>query len=165
MDPRHVDTGLSAVGLPAALYLLCRIGRRVCALPIEHAGETMRPLPVEPMAGTPGFVRGAALIRGVPTPVVDLCAILGGAAAGAAQRFVTLRLGERSAALLVDEVIGVRRLAAAALAELPPLLAEGPEAAVAWLGAIDGALLLVLQAGRMVPDAVWEALDRRAGAA
>jgi purine-binding chemotaxis protein CheW len=36
----------------------------------------MRPLPIKPIAGTPGFVRGVSIIRGAPTPVIDLKALL-----------------------------------------------------------------------------------------
>jgi chemotaxis signal transduction protein len=36
----------------------------------------MRPLRIEPVGGTPGFVRGVSMIRGAPTPVVDLKALL-----------------------------------------------------------------------------------------
>jgi len=43
-------------------------------------------------------------------------------------------------------------------ATLPPLLAHAAEDAVAAVGALDGALLLVLRAGRLVPPEAWSAL-------
>ena len=51
--------------------LVVMVGARACAIPLDHVAETMRPLPIEPVAGTPGFVRGVSVIRGAPTPVVD----------------------------------------------------------------------------------------------
>jgi purine-binding chemotaxis protein CheW len=61
--------------------LLCRVRERLCALPLAHVVETMRPLPIEPLGGMPGFVQGIAIIRGAPVPVVDAGALLGSAGA------------------------------------------------------------------------------------
>jgi chemotaxis signal transduction protein len=47
-----------------------RVGSRICALRISYVHETMRPPPIEPVFGTPAFVRSVSIIRGVP--VVDL---------------------------------------------------------------------------------------------
>jgi purine-binding chemotaxis protein CheW len=132
--------------------LLCRARGRLCALPLAHVAEAMRPLPVEPVAGAPAFVLGLARIRGAATPVVDLGALLGAPGEPAATRFLTLRLGGRAAALAVEEVLGVRELGAAS-GPLPPLLAGAPAEAVAEVGALDGELLFVLEAGSLVPEA------------
>jgi len=78
-----------------------------CAVPITHVIETMRPLPVEPISGVPSFVQGISIIRGIPTPVVDLGAILG-TPGERPERFVTLRVGDRQVALSVNAVVGVR---------------------------------------------------------
>ena len=56
--------------------LVVMVGSRACAFPLHHVAETMRPLPIKPVAGTPGFVCGVSVIRGTPTPVVDLNALL-----------------------------------------------------------------------------------------
>src|ERR1700730_6787858 len=105
----------------ASRSLVVRVQTRVCAVPLMHVVETMRPLPVESITGMPSFVRGVSIIRGVPTPVVDLGAVLG-ALGGCAERIVTLRLGDRQVALSVDAVLGVRDLDLSAIHELPPLL-------------------------------------------
>ena len=57
--------------------LVFRFAGRIGAVPAELAVETMRPLPVEGLPAAPSFVAGVALIRGVPTPVVDLAALVG----------------------------------------------------------------------------------------
>lgn len=118
----------------------------------------MRPLPIEPLAGTPAFVLGLAIIRGLPTPVVDGARLVGGADAAPA-RFVTLKHGPRPAALAVGEVLGVRTLPAAALSDVPPLLRDASADVVASIGSLDAELLLVLETARLVPDAVWSAID------
>jgi purine-binding chemotaxis protein CheW len=56
--------------------LVVMVGARACAFPLHHVAETMRPLPIKHVAGTPGFVCGVSVIRGTPTPVVDLKALL-----------------------------------------------------------------------------------------
>jgi purine-binding chemotaxis protein CheW len=137
--------------------LLVRAGGRTCALPIAHVIETMRPLPVAPLSGTPPFVKGVAVIRGGAAPVVDLGAFLG-AGATAASRFVLVRCGARNAALAVESVIGVARFAGGE-ARATPLVAGACAGAVELLGALDQEMLLVLRAVAIVPEGVWRAVD------
>lgn len=139
--------------------LLFRVQSRLCALPIEHVIETMRPLPIEPLAGAPVAVKGMALIRGVPVPVVALAVLLDDAGEEHSARFVTVRTGKDQIALSVDSVLGVHRIAAASLLDLPPLLRDADNNIVSAIGAADAELLLVLNAARLVPDGLWNALN------
>jgi purine-binding chemotaxis protein CheW len=152
-----VGSGISS-DLSSGLAVLCRVGSVVCALPAEHVSETMRPLPVEPLAGMPPFIAGLAIVRGVPIPVVDLARLLGGSDPLRATRFVTIRIGDRHAAMAVDSVLGVRAVRADALHELPPLLGGAGADAVDAVGTLDANLVLVLRSARIVPPVVWEAL-------
>ncbi len=129
--------------------LIMTVGARRCALPVAHVIETMRPLPIEPVAAAPAFVLGVAVVRGAPVPVVDLAAMQGldGAEVG---RFVTVDAGGRTVALAVSGVVGVRPLDGVALHDPPPLLAE-ENPAIEVLGTLDGALLAVLRAARVIP--------------
>lgn len=139
--------------------LLCRARARLCALPLAHIVETMRPLPLEPLRGTAPFVRGVSIVRGVPIPVVDLGALLGLDDAASPTRLLTVRIGTRHVALAVEAVVGIREVEAETLKALPPLLGETSADAVAMLGALEGELLLILRAGRLVPDSTWDDLD------
>lgn len=56
--------------------LLVRFAAHTCALDLAQVVEIMRPLPIERVAGAPDLVRGLAVIRGVPVPVVGLPASL-----------------------------------------------------------------------------------------
>ena len=141
----------------ASRSLVVRVQTRVCAVPLMHVVETMRPLPVESISGVPSFVRGVSIIRGVPTPVVDLGAVLG-APGGTTERFVTLRLGDRQVALSVDAVLGVRDVGLSAIQELPPLLRGASKDVVEAIGTLDEQFLMVLRAGWELPDEVWQAL-------
>ncbi len=139
--------------------LICRVASRLCALSLKHVAETMRPLPVEAVAGMPQFVLGIAVIRGSPVPVVDGVRLL--VAAGEpskATRFVVIRVGERRVALAVGSVLGIRSLEAASLGGLPPLLGDANADVVAALGTLDSDLLLVLEGSRMLPASAWAAL-------
>jgi purine-binding chemotaxis protein CheW len=143
-----------------AASLVCRVGALLCALPLAHVGETMRALPAEPLAGVPSFVRGRAVVRGRPTPVIDAAVLLLDGA-GEARRFVTVSPGHRPFMLAVDDVVGVTTLPPGVAATLPSLLQTPRLAAVAAAGTLDGDLMLFLQAALLVPDDVWAAIDRR----
>jgi purine-binding chemotaxis protein CheW len=135
------------------------VGTRLCALPVEHVVEIMRPLPIEPMAGMAHFVMGLAVVRGLPIPVVDAAMLLGAANAGRAGRFVTLHVDGRRTALSVEEVLGVRELSTASLRELPPLLGDASAEIVSAIGTLDAELLVVLRAARILTEPVRTAID------
>jgi purine-binding chemotaxis protein CheW len=142
-----------AVASPAiGPSLLCRAATQWCALPIAQTREIMRPLPVEPIRGAPAFVLGLTTIRGQPTPVVDLSLLVSGARTPPT-RFIALRGLGRPLALATGEVLGVRTIPPASLAELPPLLQDVEF--IAGIGRLDAELLLVLQAGRLASNALW----------
>jgi purine-binding chemotaxis protein CheW len=151
--PRRAHDGVAS--------LVCRVATRICALPLDAVIETMRPLPVEPIAGAPAFIAGLAIIRGAPVPVVDAARLLG-AGGGRPGRFVTLRVAPRTVALAVDAVLGVRALPADRLSALPPLAGAVAAEVVAAVGMLDARLLVVLEAARLVPDAVFALVERAA---
>src|ERR1700761_6326777 len=80
----------AAAGPTTTMSLVFRAGALLCALHLDEVIETMRPLAVRPLAGTPAFVRGVTIMRGVPTPVIDVARLLGGEQADVA-RFVAVR--------------------------------------------------------------------------
>jgi purine-binding chemotaxis protein CheW len=142
-----------------APHLVARAGEKRLALRLGDVVEVMRPLPVSTLAGTPSFVLGAAIVRGSAVPVIDARALLGerpGSSPDA--RFVSLRTGERRTVLAVDAVLGVRTLDADSVPEMPPLLREAGQFVSQRLGTLDRDLLLVLDAGRLVPEAAWRAM-------
>lgn len=156
---RSLDGDSAAVSdADADSSLVCRVHGRLCALPLEQVVETMRPLPIESVAGAPRFVRGLAVIRGAPVPVVDVGWLLGDADSPGG-RLVTLSVGTRRVALAVDSVVGIRALPAGARHALPPLLSAGSSALVSEVGLLDAELLLVLQSSQLLSDLDWAALD------
>jgi purine-binding chemotaxis protein CheW len=139
--------------------LICRVDSRLCGIPLDYVTETMRPLPVEPLPGTPDFVTGVSLLRGEPVPVVN-ANMLFGTSTGRPTRLVAIESDGRHMALAVDSVVGIRSVGDDTLSELPPVLADTRSDAVASIGALDAELLLVLEKTRLVPDSVWKQLDR-----
>jgi len=142
----------------------------------------MRALPVSPVPEMPDFMLGLSMIRGAPVPVVDTARLVGVMQAARMplpgddndasvppgwqpdtgppppSRYIALALGGRSVALAVDDVIGVRNVPAEELADVAPLLDGVEDGFVRAIAALDHELLLVLRAGRLVPDAMWATL-------
>ena len=140
-------------------FLICRCNGWRCALPLEHVVETMRPLPVAPVAGAPDFVLGVAVVRGALAPVVDLTRVLGAQADTRPQRFVTLRVGARQVALALESVIGVVTLPAALIQDTPPLTRTAAPGAVASITTHDAELLAVIEGSRLLSDDAWRVLE------
>jgi purine-binding chemotaxis protein CheW len=145
--------------------LLLRCRSWLCSLPLSEVIETMRVLPLQPVAGAPPFVRGLSLVRGELVPVVELAALLGtGGPRGA--RLVIVKAGPdggRRLALEVDEVLRVVKLALGSEAGVAPLLSAALPAQVAALAALDGAALAVLSSASLLSEETWAALAPRSG--
>lgn len=150
---------------PGSGVLVLRTGRRTCAVPLAYVSEVMRPLPIESLAGAPAGVPGVAVVRGRAIPVVDLGILLddGVTTRPESARFVTLRVGHRAVALLVEAVRAIRTLAWGEFESLPPLWRGSHPPAVSALGVVDRELLLVLEAARLLPED-WAPPDRAGGA-
>lgn len=156
-------------GATSDQYLLFRSRSCLGALALADVREVMRPLPVERVAGTPCFVKGVAIVRGAPAPVVDAASLLSGeadeAAASPATRFVALKVGARTVCLAVDAVLDVRTLQRDDLQHSPPLLRQSGGELLPLIGALDQDLLIVLNAARLVPESVWTSIQHPATSA
>lgn len=139
--------------------VLVKTGSLTCALPLAAVIETMRPLPVTFVSGQPVFVRGLAVVRSAATPVVDLGHLVRGDGSAPVTRFVTVRTAGGVVALAVEAVLGLAHLEPSEVEQLPPLLRDAGQATVMALSTLDSSLLVVLDAARVVPDAVWRAVE------
>jgi purine-binding chemotaxis protein CheW len=137
--------------------LVFRAGSLLCALRLDDVIETMRPLPVRALAGTPAFVRGICVMRGVPTPVVDVARLLGGEQVEFS-RFVAVRTERGPVAFATGPVLGIRTVATGDATTGHAALLAGTGAAsplVAGIATIGAEPLMLLQSMRVVPDEVW----------
>jgi purine-binding chemotaxis protein CheW len=112
--------------------LVFRAGGYLCALDIERVVEIMRPLPVEPLAGTAPHLTGISVIRGEPVPVVDAAVLVGGE--HTVTRYITVKAGPGPVALAVESVLGVRSIPLSGRHDPPPSLASGLVTGVGVLG-------------------------------
>jgi purine-binding chemotaxis protein CheW len=142
------------------LALLVDVPGGVCAFPLDELVETMRPLPIEPLPDVPGFIRGLAIVRGTPVPVVELAALLGEGQGTPSRRWVTVRSGARTIALAVPRVIGMAEISKEQLAGMPPLLRSGRAELIEAVGTLDQQLMMTLCTARLVPDEVWRMIER-----
>ena len=113
------------------------------------------------LTAAPSFICGVSIIRGTPTPVVDLKALLENSENSPSYgRFVTLKLENRRVVVGVDSVVGLITLDSAQLGDLPPLLRDVNADLVESFGSRDAELLFVLRAARIVSDEVWSTLAK-----
>ena len=148
----HSDEGAGVVAL------IFRAGPLLCALDLDEIVETMRPLETRALAGTPSFVRGITVLRGVPTPVIDVSRLLGGAATTEQpDRYLAVRSERGAVALATGEILGIRTVEAEPTGGHPALLGGRSTRLVAGVGILGTEPLLLLQSMRAVPDEVWEA--------
>lgn len=141
--------------------LVVQTGARFCALPLEIVEEIMRPLPTESIPDMPPFLKGLAIVRGAPLPILDLAKLLGSTDCVPINRFVVVRLDSRRLAVAVESVPGLRELGCALLLSLARILDEADSPLIGAVGVSDQNLLFVLEAGRMVPDGLWQELESK----
>jgi purine-binding chemotaxis protein CheW len=141
--------------------LVFRSGQHLAAIGLEHVTEVLRPLPVEPLAGVPPYIQGLSVLRGQPVPVIDIGLLLGGdrATGRAVERFVGVRTGAQVSALAVDTVVGIHDVPMDLLHDLSSVTGS---VACAAVGTVGSEPLLLLQAGRVIPESVWDALQEAA---
>jgi purine-binding chemotaxis protein CheW len=107
----------------------------------------------------PRYVDGVAIIRGRTVPVIRLACLLQAESAVEPTRLVVARVDGRQVAIGVDAVIGVFSLDRSILRSVPPLLKDASPELIASIGNLDGELLIVLQASRILPDELWSSLE------
>jgi purine-binding chemotaxis protein CheW len=148
-----VDAGVVA--------LIFRAGPLFCALPLDEVIETMRPLPTRPLAGTPPYVRGLTILRGEPSPVIDVTRLLTGTTSEI-DRYVAVRAGRGPVSCATGPVLGVQVVHATPPDGPSTLFTGASRSLVAAVGTVGTEPLVVLRSIRTVPDEVWEAAARDA---
>jgi purine-binding chemotaxis protein CheW len=136
--------------------LVFRAGPLQCALRLDEVVETMRPLETQALAGTPPFVVGISVLRGVPTPVIEVARLLSGEAA-AIERYVAVRTDRGVVALATGTILGIQAVRVEAGSGHPALLGAGEDRLVEGVATIGAEPLLLLRSMRTIPAEVWTA--------
>ncbi|WP_327004104.1 chemotaxis protein CheW [Dactylosporangium sp. NBC_01737] len=129
---------------PPGLSLVFGVGDLLCAIALRDVVETIRPLPVQPLAGTADILLGVSVIRGLAVPVVDTARLLG-VGAERPSRFVTTRTGRGTLAYATGPVVGVLPVEPDDSRPPPPMLAAAATRLVAAVGVLDSRPLLFLR--------------------
>lgn len=155
-------------------YLVVRLAERVVALPVEQVVEICRVLAFEAGQGEAAGLLGLTMLRGAPTAVLDLCALLGWAEADSGRertttaRLVTVRMQAASAsgraavlaanaAFLVDEVIGVREIADSAIESIAL-----PGDRTQQIGGFDQGFARLIDASGLISEQAWQQIAEAA---
>jgi purine-binding chemotaxis protein CheW len=104
--------------------LIFGVGDLLCALPLEVVVETIRPLPVQPLAGAGDALLGIAVIRGEAVPVLDTGRLLGGEPR-TPTRFITTNTASGPIAFAAGDVVGVHDVEPDETRPLPAMLRPG----------------------------------------
>jgi purine-binding chemotaxis protein CheW len=134
--------------------LIFGVGRLLCALPLANVLETVRPLPVQPLAEAGGGLLGVAVIRGRAVPVIDTARLLGDPGA-VPRRFVTVETPNGTIAFATGAVHGVRAAQRSA-ATTPGADAAPGGMLIEAVGVLDGQPLLFLNpTGNLAGNTAW----------
>src|SRR5690349_22214794 len=129
--------------------LVFRAGPLLCALRLDEVIETMRPLATHALAGTPAFVTGICIMRGIPTLVIDVARLLGGVEAQVS-RFVAVRTERGPVAFATGDIHGVRPVSTSDAGRHEALLGDAPARLIAAVGTIAAAPVVLVQRLRLV---------------
>ncbi len=140
--------------------LIVTAGSHLCAFALRRVREVMRPQPVQPLSTSFPFMEGVAMIRGEPTPVLNLARLLGDAQPPPPERLVTVDVGPRSVAMAVGSVRAIRALDLESVRDLPPLLRDSDSEQIERLALLDTEFVAMLSEAKLVPEALWRELDR-----
>lgn len=152
-------------------FLVVRLADRALALPVVQVIEVCRPPVLQTGRGEAPGLLGLAMLRGVPTAVLDLSELLGWtgafetdvqAVAAPNRRLVHVRMQAAdttgrtavlaaSAAFLVDEVIGVREFTSEGVEAIAL-----PGAKTQRIGEFDQQFARLIDASGLVPESAWQ---------
>jgi len=127
-------------------YVVFHLAGQRYGAPIEVVREVTYLTPVTPLPGAPAHVEGVVDLRGEVIPVINLHRRLGipdGDAQGD-RRLMVLSLGQRSAAVVVDEVDQVLNLPTEAVLPPDPSMHLPGQAYVSGIARDSGGGLVVM---------------------
>lgn len=137
--------------------LVMMLDRTHYALPLDRVLEAARRVTITPLPAAPAIVLGLVVHRGVPIPAIDLRARLGQPArpASLGDHLVVARAARRNVALVVDQVLETRSLAASRIH--PPVV---PDPQIAGIAVVEDDLWMIEDLDALLSLDEETALDR-----
>lgn len=140
--------------IPGVKHVLFVLNETRYAVPMENVLELQRLPRITPLPSVPAWLRGVTNLRGEVLSIVDLRSLLGLPAADTqvSQRLVVVRsmLEEIATGWIVDQVIGMRRLATEDLQPSSTLTTGASSRFVSGLVEYDGHPIAVLDVNRIL---------------
>ncbi len=107
---------------PTAMVVICRIGSRIVALPMQTVAHTSRLGELAPLGDAPPVVCGVVTVHGATVPVIDGRSLLGEPPGYDLDSHILLAAPDfdqpPEIGLLVDEVLSLHRVGADGLAPI-----------------------------------------------
>ncbi|WAC73022.1 chemotaxis protein CheW [Roseateles sp. SL47] len=138
--------------------LVCWVGPRLCAWPLDGVHEILRPRPLRTLTAPVAHVPGLARIRGRWLPVVDVASALH-MPPQAINRLVVVHHDGQTAALGVSRVAGIQRMPLAAIERLPLLLQDERHGGVEGVATLNALLVALLDPARLMPTDLADRTD------
>jgi chemotaxis signal transduction protein len=116
---RHVDDTVQSSSIVGTRHILFRMSDSIYAAPLTQLMEVIRPPATSPLPDSPDWFMGLANVRGEITSIIDFAAALGIDSNASELKSVLIANSDdksKIVGLLVDEVIGIRRLEVTELA-------------------------------------------------
>lgn len=133
-------------------FILFTLGQTHFAVPILQALRIVRLEPITRVPRAPAFLEGVVNFHGKVVPVVDLHKRLNlpEVAYQDAARILMVELGAQIVGMLVDEVIGLLRLPAAAIQPAPDMVAQVNGVYLTGVAHLDERLIVFLDLTRVL---------------
>jgi purine-binding chemotaxis protein CheW len=141
-------------------YVVFRIDQQRYALPLDHVIRAVRMVAVTPVPDMPDSMVGIIAMAGQMLPVIDLRRLFGheGNKPEIQDVLLIVQVQDQTVATIVDEVLNILELSSKQIQSPPAAMSQSRffSAAVQQ----EDALILVLDASRLLPNNGAERVDR-----
>ncbi len=138
-----------------------RVGRETFGLPISIVREIIRVPDITSVPNAPDYIEGVINLRGRIIPIVDLRKRFGDASpeTNKRNRVVVVELGARAFGLIVNSASEVLRIPPSEIEEPGNVFPEGELDYVTGVGKLNGRLVILLNAERILQRGELRRLD------
>lgn len=135
-------------------WVVFTVGEEYFAVTATQVKEIVRYPPVTQVPDMPKFVKGIMNLRGKIIALMDLQDRFGlpGSAQDSKRRVIVTMFGDQLVGLIVHSVVGVVLIPAESIEPLPGTMPKIEAEYISGVGAVDGKLVILLNADRLLGD-------------